>query len=192
MISTTSHEIVGASNRSKKASKLPSTRGRWTQYEHDLFLVGYAVHGKLWRKIVPIVKTRTAVQIRTHAQKYFQSLRRMENIKCHEEETDSEISSASESITEGSPSKKYRMDSLSSLSYEDCNPISDPVYANLEVVDLKPLQSRPTPVSSMPLLAEPEDALDTDMLSPYSNSALLDTPFVGLDVDFISVAECTT
>jgi hypothetical protein len=32
------------------------------------------MHGKGWKKIASLIKTRTVVQIRTHAQKYFQKL----------------------------------------------------------------------------------------------------------------------
>ena len=48
--------------------------GRWTCEEHVLFLKGLEMHGKGWKKIAKLIKTRTVVQIRTHAQKYFQKL----------------------------------------------------------------------------------------------------------------------
>ncbi|CAN0228771.1 unnamed protein product, partial [Discosporangium mesarthrocarpum] len=48
--------------------------GRWTYNEHQLFLRGLELHGKGWKKIASLIKTRTVVQIRTHAQKYFQKL----------------------------------------------------------------------------------------------------------------------
>ncbi|CAN0410038.1 unnamed protein product, partial [Phaeothamnion confervicola] len=48
--------------------------GRWTYEEHRLFLKGLELHGKGWKKIAGLIKTRTVVQIRTHAQKYFQKL----------------------------------------------------------------------------------------------------------------------
>lgn len=56
--------------------------GRWSQQEHNQFLKGLELYGKDWRKISTIVgecdffnlqvTTRTLIQIRTHAQKYFQ------------------------------------------------------------------------------------------------------------------------
>mmetsp|Transcript_21907 Transcript_21907/g.41062 ORF Transcript_21907/g.41062 Transcript_21907/m.41062 type:complete len:332 (+) Transcript_21907:662-1657(+) len=49
-------------------------QGRWTREEHELFLKGLQAHGKEWKKIAELIKTRTVVQIRTHAQKYFQKL----------------------------------------------------------------------------------------------------------------------
>ena len=45
--------------------------GRWSASEHALFLEGLNLHGRLWRKIAAMSKTRSIVQIRTHAQKYF-------------------------------------------------------------------------------------------------------------------------
>jgi len=48
--------------------------GRWTAEEHALFLQGLEQHGKGWKKIASLIKSRTVVQIRTHAQKYFQKL----------------------------------------------------------------------------------------------------------------------
>jgi SHAQKYF class myb-like DNA-binding protein len=48
--------------------------GRWTTEEHRLFLQGLEQHGKGWKKIASLIQSRTVVQIRTHAQKYFQKL----------------------------------------------------------------------------------------------------------------------
>ena len=48
-----------------------NTVGRWTREEHSMFVKGLELHGKGWKKIAELVKTRTVVQIRTHAQKYF-------------------------------------------------------------------------------------------------------------------------
>ena len=48
--------------------------GRWTMEEHNMFLEGLKLHGKGWKQIAQMIRTRTVVQIRTHAQKYFQKL----------------------------------------------------------------------------------------------------------------------
>ena len=50
--------------------------GRWTKEEHEAFLIGLKLHGKEWKKVAARVKTRTVVQTRTHAQKYFQKLQK--------------------------------------------------------------------------------------------------------------------
>ena len=48
--------------------------GRWTREEHLAFIKGLEMYGKGWKKIASLIKTRTVVQIRTHAQKYFLKL----------------------------------------------------------------------------------------------------------------------
>ncbi|CAN0044952.1 unnamed protein product, partial [Laminaria digitata] len=48
------------------------SKGRWMLHEHQQFMVGLEEFGRDWKAIGDIVRTRTAVQIRTHAQKYFQ------------------------------------------------------------------------------------------------------------------------
>jgi SHAQKYF class myb-like DNA-binding protein len=44
---------------------------RWTLEEKKWFLEGFKRYGKDWRKLSTVVKTRSVVQIRTHAQKVF-------------------------------------------------------------------------------------------------------------------------
>lgn len=50
--------------------------GRWTEEEHEVFLQGLHLHGKQWKMIATMIGTRTVVQVRTHAQKYFQKMER--------------------------------------------------------------------------------------------------------------------
>ena len=47
---------------------------RWTPDEHRLFLEGIMLYGKDWKKMQPLIKTRSLVQIRTHAQKVFKKI----------------------------------------------------------------------------------------------------------------------
>ena len=56
---------------------------RWTPDEHRLFLEGIMLYGKDWKKMQPLIKTRTLVQIRTHAQKVFKKigLKKMNGMK---------------------------------------------------------------------------------------------------------------
>ena len=49
----------------------PITKGRWTLEEHEDFLRLYAIHPKGWKSISTAMKTRTVVQVKTHAQKHF-------------------------------------------------------------------------------------------------------------------------
>ena len=62
------------SSPKKKAGSGFENTGRWTSDEHQLFLNGLDSYGKEWKKIAELIKTRTVVQIRTHAQKYFQKV----------------------------------------------------------------------------------------------------------------------
>jgi hypothetical protein len=53
--------------------------GRWTVKEHSCFKKGldlYASGKSSWEKIAKLVKTRSVIQTRTHAQKYFKKLYR--------------------------------------------------------------------------------------------------------------------
>jgi SHAQKYF class myb-like DNA-binding protein len=43
--------------------------GRWSPSEHAVFLEGMKLYPKQWKTIAELVKTRTVVQVRTHAQK---------------------------------------------------------------------------------------------------------------------------
>ena len=52
--------------------------GRWTREEHEAFLEALKLYGKEWKKVAAKVKTRTVVQTRTHAQKYFQKLQKVQ------------------------------------------------------------------------------------------------------------------
>jgi SHAQKYF class myb-like DNA-binding protein len=67
--------------------------GRWTTEEHNLFLEGLRLHQKQWKSIADLVKTRTVVQIRTHAQKYFQKMEKSQSHNFHssEESTSTEV-----------------------------------------------------------------------------------------------------
>lgn len=55
--------------------------GRWTRLEHDLFVQALDTCGKNWRDIALFVATRTRLQCRSHAQKYFLRLKKQEKQK---------------------------------------------------------------------------------------------------------------
>jgi len=60
-----------------------SSHGRWTVEEHRLFLQGIEQYGEGWNEIGNLIQSRTVVQIRTHAQKYFKKLMKG---RCHDGE----------------------------------------------------------------------------------------------------------
>ena len=59
----------------QRESSADIRKGVWGHDEHDLFLKGFDVHGNNWEKIAGLVHTRTPTQVRTHAQKYLQSIK---------------------------------------------------------------------------------------------------------------------
>ncbi|GMI29250.1 hypothetical protein TrCOL_g13663 [Triparma columacea] len=72
-----------SSKKGKKGKNKPSANlvamtnpdgsniGRWTDNEHTMFLEGLKKYGKRWKLISDFIKTRSVVQIRSHAQKFF-------------------------------------------------------------------------------------------------------------------------
>ncbi len=61
--------------------------GRWTKLEHSLFVKALHKYGKEWKKVAAMVRTRTVVQTRTHAQKFFQKIQKFnQNGELGEEE----------------------------------------------------------------------------------------------------------
>lgn len=59
------------------------TGGRWTQEEHESFLIGLAKYGREWKKIQSLIATRTPAQIRSHAQKHFLKMNRDDQDKAN-------------------------------------------------------------------------------------------------------------
>mmetsp|Transcript_46791 Transcript_46791/g.68407 ORF Transcript_46791/g.68407 Transcript_46791/m.68407 type:complete len:311 (-) Transcript_46791:284-1216(-) len=45
--------------------------GRWSTDEHRRFIEALAIHGKNWNAVAEYVQSRSQVQVRTHAQKYY-------------------------------------------------------------------------------------------------------------------------
>ena len=72
-----SEQQVGVGVKSDKAEQLTIT-GRWTAEEHSLFLHGLEMHGKDYKKIAALIKSRNVTQVCSHAQKHFQKLAKKE------------------------------------------------------------------------------------------------------------------
>lgn len=55
----------------KDLTEIDEKTGRWTKAEHRKFMEGLKIHGRNWKLISDIIKTRSSTQVRSHAQKYF-------------------------------------------------------------------------------------------------------------------------
>ena len=72
--SSSLNKSSNVSNRKKKSEG--HEHGRWTPEEHDLFLEGLMLYGNEWKSVQGHIKTRSATQARSHAQKFFIKLRK--------------------------------------------------------------------------------------------------------------------
>jgi SHAQKYF class myb-like DNA-binding protein len=69
-------------NNKKKMLTLNCNNGRWTNEEHQLFLEAIFMFGNEWRKVQEHIKTRSSTQARSHAQKFFISIKKKLTNEC--------------------------------------------------------------------------------------------------------------
>ncbi|KAL2490206.1 Protein CCA1 [Abeliophyllum distichum] len=65
----------------RKPYTITKQRERWTEEEHNKFLEALKLYGRAWQQIEEHIGTKTAVQIRSHAQKFFTKLEKEALIK---------------------------------------------------------------------------------------------------------------
>ncbi|XP_042468073.1 protein REVEILLE 6-like isoform X3 [Zingiber officinale] len=57
--------------KTRKAYTITKSRESWTEQDHDKFLEALQLFDRDWKKIEAFVGSKTVIQIRSHAQKYF-------------------------------------------------------------------------------------------------------------------------
>ncbi|XP_076916422.1 protein LATE ELONGATED HYPOCOTYL-like [Bidens hawaiensis] len=60
--------------QTRKPYTITKQRERWTEDEHNRFLEALKLYGRAWQRIEEYIGTKTVVQIRSHAQKFFTKL----------------------------------------------------------------------------------------------------------------------
>ncbi|XP_023520270.1 protein REVEILLE 1-like isoform X1 [Cucurbita pepo subsp. pepo] len=65
--------------KARKPYTITKQRERWKEEEHEKFIEALKLYGRDWRQIEDHVGTKTAVQIRSHAQKFFSKVMRNSN-----------------------------------------------------------------------------------------------------------------
>ncbi|KAL9245453.1 hypothetical protein vseg_019106 [Gypsophila vaccaria] len=67
--------------KTRKPYTITKQRERWSEAEHDRFLEALKLYGRAWQRIEEHIGTKTAVQIRSHAQKFFSKLEKEALVK---------------------------------------------------------------------------------------------------------------
>ncbi|KAL6987458.1 Protein REVEILLE 8 [Sarracenia purpurea var. burkii] len=61
----------GSGKKVRKPYTITKSRESWTEEEHDKFLEALKLFDRDWKKIEDFIGSKTVIQIRSHAQKYF-------------------------------------------------------------------------------------------------------------------------
>jgi len=143
-------QAVGRKNDQQDDSRNGSEKqGRWNEEEHRLFLQGVEKFGKDWKQISTVVLTRTVVQIRTHAQKYFLKLekkqRAIQPSSLHHQ-TSGAVPNIQATYEDQAPSRKRAKVKVLDLPAAN--------YPGGSVVHYQHLESSPTSVAEDPSLQQ--------------------------------------
>jgi len=61
--------------KKKHSDNLIFNEGRWSKEEHEKFLEGIVLYNVNWKKVKTLIETRTPMQVRSHAQKFFNKMK---------------------------------------------------------------------------------------------------------------------
>ena len=65
---------IASSIESKKSPNYKG--GKWSKEEHQKFIEGLFIFGNQWKKMQKYIETRTAIQVRSHSQKFMMKLKK--------------------------------------------------------------------------------------------------------------------
>lgn len=77
---STQKQAYGVLLQTRKPYTITKARERWTDDEHTRFLEGMSLYGRSWGKVANHVQTKTTIQIRSHAQKYFNRIKKQQGM----------------------------------------------------------------------------------------------------------------
>ena len=97
--------------------------GRWKSDEHQRFIDAIIRYGNNWRQVQKCVGTRSSTQTRSHAQKFFEKLKRSKIFKREKYDFSKNSLKILHDIMKNLPDKEYNqtLQALLSLSYERNN-----------------------------------------------------------------------
>lgn len=75
-VAVTSGEEEGGLKKIRKPYTITKSRESWTEQEHDKFLEALQLFDRDWKKIEAFVGSKSVIQIRSHAQKYFMKVQK--------------------------------------------------------------------------------------------------------------------
>jgi SHAQKYF class myb-like DNA-binding protein len=61
--------------KKKISDSIIANEGRWSKEEHEKFLEGIVLYGINWKKVKTLIGSRTSIQVRSHAQKFFYKMK---------------------------------------------------------------------------------------------------------------------
>ncbi|KAJ6993455.1 protein REVEILLE 8-like isoform X3 [Populus alba x Populus x berolinensis] len=76
IVTTAEASSDGSGKKVRKPYTITKSRESWTEEEHDKFLEALQLFDRDWKKIEDFVGSKTVIQIRSHAQKYFMKVQK--------------------------------------------------------------------------------------------------------------------